>query len=172
MLRVCLVIVVGVVAAMASGRAAAQTSFNDVPPWHWAATAVERASASGVFLGSPANEHERAANALVQTYEAFTHPQHPGAVDWATRFLANLPPTWPEPLRRSRLAGYRFDEVHIVGSGDRRVVTFVVETTLRTNDAVAGTRLRARSRVEIRRDQDRWRVNYSDLAAGQPLLFK
>jgi hypothetical protein len=157
-------------ALILSGGAAAQTSFDDVPPWHWAAGGVERASTAGVFIGHPAGDHYRAANALVQTYEAFANARHPAAVDWAGRFLLGLPSNWPEPLRRSRLTGYRLEAVRIEGGPDRRTATFVAVTVSRANGRV--TEARTRLRVEIRRDQDRWRVNYSDLAAGQPLLFR
>jgi hypothetical protein len=172
MLRVWSVVVACVLLGVTMIHSGAQAAFDDVPPWHWAASAVATGAQSSVLVGNPAADHEKVTNALVQIYEAFAHAQHPGAVDWAERFLTNLPPAWPQQLRRSRLAGYRLDQVRVEDGNDRRVVSFIVEATMPARDGLPATRSRVRSRVEVRRDQERWRVNYADLATGQPLLFK
>ncbi|MGQ0548819.1 MAG: hypothetical protein ACT4PY_04010 [Armatimonadota bacterium] len=169
-MRVLGAVIVGV--AMLAGVSGAQgPAFIDVPPWHWSSDAVERGAAAGVFKGYPVDDRERAANAVTQVYEAFAHASHPRAREWAERFLVNLPANWAQPLERSRLASFSLENVRVEIRGDRGSVTFVAAMT----QAPPGGRaaLRTPMRVELRKDgEGAWRVNYADLAAGQPQIFK
>ncbi len=168
-MRVCAnaVLIVG----MLAGAAGAQVpGFIDVPPWHWAADAVERGAAGGVFRGYPADDRERAANPVVQVYDAFTHATHPRAREWAERFLVNLPSNWAQPLERSRVVGFTLENVRVDIRGDRGSVVFVATMTQQPPGPSAA---RAPMRVEVRKGSDgAWRVHYPDLAAGQPQVFR
>ncbi|MGH2376303.1 MAG: hypothetical protein ACRDIC_22935, partial [bacterium] len=114
-----------VAVALMVGVASAQvTPFIDVPPWHWASDAVERGAAGGVFKGYPADDRERAANAVTQVYEAFAHASHPRAREWAERFLTNLPANWAAPLERSRLISVSLENIRVEIRGDRAVVAY------------------------------------------------
>lgn len=160
-----------IVVAVLAGAAGAQVpAFLDVPPWHWAAGGVERGALSGVLLGYPADDRERAVNAVVQIYDAFAHASHPKAREWAERFLVNLPPNWAQPLERSRLTWFRLDNVRVEIRGDRGTVAF---TAAVVPQPPAPSATRTPMRVEVRKDSEgAWRVHYPDLAAGQPQVFR
>ncbi len=150
---------------------AQSTGFEDVPPWHWASDAVQTVAAAGIFVGYPATDRDRALNALVQVYDAFLHAAHPGAREWAERFLVNLPPDWPQPLQRSRLLRFSLEGARVEAAAGGLVVAARVVAVLRTD---GGSReSRAVLRVDVQRDNGgRLRVNYAALAAAQPEVFR
>ena len=160
-----------VVVAVLAGAAGAQVpAFIDVPPWHWAADAIDGGAVGGIFLGYPADDRERAANAVTQVYEAFAHASHPRAREWAERFLVGLPANWAQPLERSRLTSFSLENVRVEIRGDRGSVAFFA-TTLPGPAGLSGTRVSMR--VEVRKDSEgAWRVNYPDLASGQAQVFR
>jgi hypothetical protein len=143
-------------------------TFEDVPPWHWAFDAVQRVAAARIMIGYPRNDRDLAANAAVQVYEAFANSAHEAAREWAERFLTNLPADWPRPLERSPLRGYRLEQLRVTLFADRGTVSFTAVVRLADDRA-----LRATVRVAVTKDNEgRWRVNYPDLAAGQPQIFR
>ena len=160
-----------VAVALIVGVASAQVpAFIDVPPWHWASDAVERGAMGGVFKGYTVDDRERAANAVTQVYEAFAHASHPRARDWAELFLTNLPANWAAPLERSRLVSFSLENVRVEIRGDRAVVAYVATVG---QQPPAQPMTRTPMRVEIRKNgEGAWRVNYADLAAGQPQIFR
>jgi hypothetical protein len=148
-------------------------AFDDVPPWHWAFDGVQKAATAGVVVGYPRVDRESAINAVIQVYEAFANPTHPAAQAWAERFAGNLPTDWPEPLRRSPVQAFRLEGVRAVVAGDRATVVFVAAVAQRPAGGGSAVEARAQMRVAVRRDgEGRWRVNYADLAAGQPAIFR
>lgn len=156
---------------IAAGSAGAQTpaAFVDVPPWHWAFDAVQDGAAKGIFTGYPTDDREMVANALVQVYEAFSHPSHPAARAWAEWFLADIPSGWPQALERSQLTSFALEGVAVDVTGDRATATFVAVTTMR-DGGVSTARTRVQARAE--RDTSRhWRIDYLTLRTAQPTFF-
>jgi len=161
-----LVLVVG-----AAARGQAPSPFVDVPPWHWAFDAVQQGASVGIFTGYPTADRELVANAVTQTYEAFTHPAHAAAQAWAEWFVFNTPAEWPRPLQRSRLVRFALSDLGVRVNGGGAVTTFTATVTVRAN---GGTSI-IRSPVEARAEKDaagRWRIDYASLASGQPQVFK
>lgn len=147
------------------------TGFDDVPPWHWAFEAVAQVAGAGIVIGYPTSDAERAANALTQVYEAFLHAAHPAAPAWADRFLTNLPPNWPQLLKRSRLVNVSLEDVRSDLAGNRGTVSVLSTVVVRT--ASGSTTIRSAMRVEVRKEADgRWRVDFGSLTRNQPELFK
>ncbi len=153
------------------GVASAQVPpFIDVAPWHWASDAVERGAAGGVFKGYTADDRERATNAVTQVYDAFAHASHPRAREWAERFLTNLPANWAAPLERSRVVSFSLENVRVEMRGDRAIVAYVATVGQQPPGPSA---TRTPMRVEVRKNgEGAWRVNYADLAGGQPQIFR
>lgn len=148
-------------------------AFDDVPPWHWAFDGVQKAATARVVIGYPRTDREAAINAVTQVYEAFANPTHPSARSWAERFVTNVPQAWPVPLQRSSLQTFRLEAVRAVIAGDRGTVSFAAAIAQRPTGGGPAVESRARMRVEVQRDgEGRWRVNYADLAAGQPAVFR
>lgn len=138
--------------------------FEDVPPWHWAYEAVEVVRTRGLMIGYPPDDRYSAQNAVVQVLEAFTHPDHPQAAAWAERHLTNLPPDWPEPLRRSAVRAYALERVAVRLLRDRGTVEIAV--TFRLAD---GRTASASASVRVQRDATgRWRANWVDLGRVLP----
>jgi len=159
------IVLIPVAAALAQ---APPSSFEDVPPWHWAYDAVQTLAERRIILGYPRDERELALNAVRQVYEAFAHATHPLAQAWAEAFLTNLPAIWPEPLRRSDVIAARWTESQVRLDGPRGAIT--LQGVVRTRRAAD---LRARVTVTVVRDRaGRWRVDYASLARGQPELFR
>lgn len=155
---------------MVGGAGAQAPPFIDVAPWHWASDAIERGAAGGVFKGYTADDRERAANAVTQVYDAFAHASHPRAREWAERFLTNLPATWAAPMERSRVVSFSLENVRVEIRGDRGIVTYMA-TVGQQQPGPSATR--TPMRVEVRKNgEGAWRVNYADLATGQPQIFK
>lgn len=154
-----------------STAARAQSTFVDVPPWHWAFDAVQQGASLGIFAGYPTNDVEQVANAVTQVYEAFAHAGHPAAQGWAERFLMNTPAQWPQPLQRSPLVRFTLGELGVRVAGDQAVAAFVAAATVRVNGGTSTIR----SPVQARAQKDgagHWRIDYTSLAAGQPQLFR
>ena len=159
-------------ARASSGEALDQIGgFDDVPPWHWAAEAVQKATAAGIIIGHPSTDRDAAINAVMQVYEAFANASHPAARTWAERFLANLPGNWPDPLQRSRVTSSRLSDSSVTVRGNRQVVKFAAAVTMRSHSGV--TEARALMRIETQKDRDgHVRVNYATLAAQMPQVFR
>lgn len=159
-----------VIAGLTTTAVAAQ-GLEDVPPWHWARAAIDRLVSGGIIVGFPPNHRDLAANAVIQIYEAFSHPSHPEAQAWAERFLADLPAAWPRPLQQSPLLRYRLEQFSVrFGLQGMARVSFVAFTVVRNGAAVT-----QRASVQAEAQQDptgRWRVNYASLAAAQPQVFR
>lgn len=151
--------------------AQAPSPFVDVPPWHWAFDAVQQGAAEGIFTGYPTNDRDLVANALLQIYEAFAHPGHPSAQEWAEWFLTNTPSGWPQPLQRSRLVRYALENVQVRVSGDRATVTFVAAVTVRADGGPSSVRVPVETRAE-KDGSGHWRIDYATLASAQPQLFR
>jgi len=151
------------IAAPARAQAPAEP-FKDVPPWHWAYEAVEVVRTRGLMIGYPPDDRYAAQNAVIQVLEAFAHPDHPQAAAWAKRYLLNLPPGWPEPLRRSAVRAYSVERIRVRLLGDRGTVEFAA--TLRLVD---GRTASASASVRVQRDAaGRWRADWTDLGRALP----
>jgi hypothetical protein len=138
--------------------------FEDVPPWHWAYEAVEVVRTRGLMIGYPPDDRYAAQNAVVQVLEAFAHPDHPQAAAWAERYLLNLPPDWPEPLRRSAVRAYSVEGITVRLLADRGTVELA--TTLRLAD---GRTASISASVRVQRDATgRWRADWTDLGRALP----
>jgi len=160
-----------VVLAGSAAWAQGPSAFVDVPPWHWAFDAVQQGATAGIFTGYPTVDGELVANALVQVYEAFAHAGHPAARGWAEWFLTNTPTQWPQPLQRSRLAGFVLEDLRVQVNADRARATFTAMVSMRTD----GGQSTLRSPMQAQAEKDgsgHWRIDYSTLVAGQPQLFR
>ncbi len=144
--------------------------FDDVPPWHWAFESVQKVATAGLFIGYPSDDHDLAVNALIEVYEAFGHPVHPAAREWAERFLTTLPPTWPQPLVQSRVLRFNLEDAGVARVGDRGTISGVATVVLRTDGGSSS--IRTPLHVELRKLDGRWRVDYASLAASQPQVFR
>jgi hypothetical protein len=161
-----------VASILLAGAAPSARAFDDVPPWHWAFDGVQKAATAGAVIGYPRTDREAAINTVIQVYEAFANSAHPAARAWVERFVTNLPAAWPEPLQRSPLQAFRLEAVRAIVAAERGTLSFVAVVTRRPAGAPA-VESRAQMRVEVQRDgEGRWRVNYADLAAGQPAIFR
>ncbi len=166
--------VIGLALVVLAGSAAwaqGPSAFVDVPPWHWAFDAVQQGATAGIFTGYPTVDGELVANALVQVYEAFAHAGHPAARGWAEWFLTNTPTQWPQPLQRSRLAGFVLEDLRVQVNADRARATFTAMVSMRTD----GGQSTLRSPMQAQAEKDgsgHWRIDYSTLVAGQPQLFR
>ena len=170
-MRMAMLIAVVVLVPGMAALAQPSVPFQDVPPWHWAFEAVQRTALAGIFVGYPAVDRDLAINAVTQVYDAFVHAAHPRAREWAERFLINLPVGWPQPLQQSRLVSFRLEQPRVDIKGERGAISVVAVIHLRRARGVAEARTPLR--LEVRKDAEgRWRVNYADLAAAQPEVFK
>ena len=170
-MRWCAIGLALVVLAGSAAWAQGPSAFVDVPPWHWAFDAVQQGATAGIFTGYPTADGELVANALVQVYEAFAHAGHPAARGWAEWFLTNTPTQWPQPLQRSRLAGFTLEDLRVQVNADRARATFTAMVAMRTD----GGQSTLRSSMEAQAEKDgsgHWRIDYSTLVAGQPQLFR
>ncbi|MGH2359522.1 MAG: hypothetical protein ACRDGM_03135 [bacterium] len=160
------VVLLGLLAASSVAQ-----GFEDVPPWHWSRAAIDSLVAGRIIVGFPPNDRDLALNAVVQVYESFAHASHPQAQTWAERFLANVPRDWPQPLARSRLRDFRFDNPAVRLGRDRGTVSFVTTTVLRSDGSVVTQRGRVTAEVQ-RADDGRWRANYPSLVSAHPEIFR
>jgi len=170
-MRWCVIGLALVVLAGSAAWAQGPSAFVDVPPWHWAFDAVQQGATAGIFTGYPTVDGELVANALVQVYEAFAHAAHPAARGWAEWFLTNTPTQWPQPLQRSRLAGFVLEDLRVQVNADRARATFTAMVSMRTD----GGQSTLRSPMQAQAEKDgsgHWRIDYSTLVAGQPQLFR
>ena len=96
---------------------------------------------------------------------------HPAARGWAEWFLTNTPTQWPQPLQRSRLAGFVLEDLRVQVNADRARATFTAMVSMRTD----GGQSTLRSPMQAQAEKDgsgHWRIDYSTLVAGQPQLFR
>ncbi len=170
-MRIALIVTALLLVAAIPTSAQPPAAFEDVPPWHWAAGAVQTVAAAGILIGYPPSDRDQALNALTQVYDAFAHAAHPAAREWAERFLTNLPADWPQPLLRSRLVRFRLEEVRVAVDAGRMVVSAVAIAVLRANGGLQAKR--SVLRADLQRDgAGRLRLNYATLAAAQPEVFR
>jgi len=170
-MRWCAIGLALVVLAGSAAWAQGPSAFVDVPPWHWAFDAVQQGATAGIFTGYPTVDGELVANALVQVYEAFAHAGHPAARGWAEWFLTNTPTQWPQPLQRSRLAGFTLEDLRVQVNADRARATFTATVAMRTDGGQSTLRSSMEAQAE-KNGSGHWRIDYSTLVAGQPQLFR
>lgn len=160
-----------ILAAVAGGlllggpAAAAQPTFPDVPPWHWAYDAVMKLQQAGVFTGYPTPPAELAENSLIQVYDGFAHAGAPGAQRWVERFTYNRPAGWPAPLQHTQIEGFSLTTVQVAVRADTATSTFTA--AVRTRDGKTAT---IPMRIGLRHNGQDWQVDYAALAAGSPLF--
>jgi len=165
---VSLVVMTGVALAQAPTPA-----FEDVPPWHWAFQSVQDLAHKGILQGYPMADRELASNAVAQVFDSFAHARHPDARTWAERFLANLPPNWPQPLDRSNLLSFRFAETQVRLTGTEGTVAISLSARVEISGPPFAKIVQTRFRVRVAKDTaGRWRVDYASLVAAQPEIFR
>jgi hypothetical protein len=172
-MRSALVTLLVLAAVSAAAAQTPLTTFEDVPPWHWAYDAVQDLAQKGILQGYPRSDRDLALNAVTQVYDSFVHSQHAAARRWAESFLTNLPANWPRPLEHSTLVAFRFTETQVLLTASRGTVTASVSAQTRVSPGAPATALRAHLRAVVTKDSGgRWRVDYQSLVAAQPDIFR
>lgn len=151
--------VLPVAVALLVSSAAAQPTFPDVPPCHWAADAVGRiAGDNEVEAAQARSSRYLAANAVRQVFEGL-RCQTP---EWSEAFLLDAPDSWP-PERAVYEFTLSVGEVQL--DGDRGSAQ--IELTAPANDGW-GQRT---GELELHFVDGGWKVSYPSLAAlGLPLF--
>lgn len=139
--------------------AAQRTPFVDVPPCHWAASAISEIS--GRLDISPEqvrNSNYLAENALRQVFEGLRC----GDLEWSARFMTGIP-SGATPV--GALSGFELRNVVSGISGESATVTFELTAV------IDGTTLERSGSAELVFEDARWLVVYASLAALELPLF-
>ncbi len=147
------------------GPAAAQPTFPDVPPWHWAYDAIVKDQQAGLFTGYPTPPAELAENSIFQVYDGFAHAGATGAQRWAERFTYNRPAGWPAPLQHSQIERFSLTAMQVTVRAD--TATSMFTATVKTRD---GRTVTLPMRVGLRHTGQNWQVDYATLAAESPMF--
>ena len=85
--------------------------------------------------------------------------------------MTNTPTQWPQPLQRSRLAGFTLEDLRVQVNADRARATFTATVAMRTDGGQSTLRSSMEAQAE-KNGSGHWRIDYSTLVAGQPQLFR
>lgn len=148
----------------AGGKSGAEPAFADVPPCHWAATAVQKAANAGIFVGFPPDPAYDSVNALRQVFEGLRCRQ-PG---WSLHFLEGAPQAFSAPAG-STLAGFTLSP-RIVSLGAQRA-RLAFELTAVVDEAGTQRTLTRQGTVTAAHTKAGWKIAYADLAKLDLPLF-
>ncbi len=142
------------------GLASAQTAYVDVPPCHWAVTAINTVSAGDRV--TPSQNASNAQNAVRQVFEGIQC----GDPAWVQKFMTDAPNSLAALVSSKPVKGYQLTFGRTLVSGKNASVAVNLSLTL-------GTGVQKRSGVLTLSSDEKaaWRVGYASLSALNLVVF-
>ncbi|MEJ2292814.1 MAG: S-layer homology domain-containing protein [Deinococcales bacterium] len=138
--------------------ASGSPAFADVPPCHWAASAVAKVAKAGIFVGFPPDPAYLSVNALRQVFEGLRCADPA----WSLRFLSGAPRAFastPGPA----LAAFTLDPT--ITSLSASSARISLQLTAVVAEAGGQRRLERTGSVTATHGTAGWRVPYAELAS-------